>query len=170
MSVTVKLKYLRIAPRKVRAVTDLIKGKRVEEAQTILEFLVKKPAVPLLKLLKSAIATAKNDFHLLDESNLYISKILVNEGPKLKRWRPASRGRVLPVMKRTSHIVLTLDQIKKTKREEIKNKKREVLETANKTNKKIKVKRDKLKVKLEKEIRMPERKIGLKKIFRRKSI
>ena len=115
MEVTAKLRYLRIAPRKVREVTDLIRGKKVDEAQTLLEFLVRKPAKPVLKLLKGVTASARHDFQL-DQSNLYVSKILVDEGPKLKRWRPVSRGRTAPIMKRTSHITIVLAPIGKEKR------------------------------------------------------
>jgi len=81
MKVTVKLRYLRISARKVRLVADLIRGKKTEEAQTILRFTIKKAARPLLKLLKSALASATNNFRM-EESNLYVSKILVDEGPK----------------------------------------------------------------------------------------
>lgn len=109
---TAKLRYLRIAPRKVRLVADLIRGKSVEEAQTILNFTVKRAAQPLLKLLKSAIANAKNNFQL-EEANLYISKILVDEGPKYKRWMPRARGRASLIQKKTSHITLILDEINK---------------------------------------------------------
>jgi len=80
MSVIAKLKYLRIAPRKVRLVANLILGKSTKEAQSILDFTVKKAAQPLLKLLKSALSNAKHNFQLLDESNLYISKIIVKDG------------------------------------------------------------------------------------------
>ncbi|MDI6591661.1 MAG: 50S ribosomal protein L22 [Patescibacteria group bacterium] len=112
MLITAKLRYLRIAPRKVRLVADLIRGKKVEEAQNILNFTVKRAAKPLLKLLKSAIANAKNNFQL-EESNLYISKILVDEGPKYKRWRARARGRADQIQKKTSHLTLVLDEITK---------------------------------------------------------
>ncbi|PIW91361.1 MAG: 50S ribosomal protein L22, partial [Candidatus Nealsonbacteria bacterium CG_4_8_14_3_um_filter_37_36] len=105
VSVTAKLRYLRITPRKVRQVSDLIRGKTVEEAQTILRYTVKKAAQPLLKLLKSAVASAKNNFQL-EELNLYISKILVDEGPKLKRWRARARGRADEIQKKTSHVTI----------------------------------------------------------------
>jgi large subunit ribosomal protein L22 len=82
--VKARLRYLRIAPRKVRLVADLIRGKSVEEAERILNFTRKKAALPLLKLLKSAIANAKHNFNL-DEKNLYISKITVDEGPKMEK-------------------------------------------------------------------------------------
>ncbi len=115
MTVTAKLKDLRIAPRKVRLVADLIRGKSVEEAQNILSFAVKKATGPFLKLLKSAIASAKNNFQL-EESNLYISKILVDEGRKYKRWRPRARGRADEIQKKTSHITLFLEETSKESR------------------------------------------------------
>jgi large subunit ribosomal protein L22 len=107
MQVTAKLNNLRTSPRKVRQVIDLIRGKKVAEAQSILSFTSNKPAKHVLKLLNSAIATAKHDFHL-SESNLFISKITVDEGTKLKRWHPMSRGRAYPITKRSSHITLVL--------------------------------------------------------------
>ncbi len=112
MPVTAKLRYLRIAPRKVRLVADLIRGKSVDEAQTILNFTFKKTSLPLFKLLKSAIASAKNDFKL-EELNLFISKITVDEGPKYKRWRARSRGQAAEIQKKTSHVTLFLDEIQK---------------------------------------------------------
>ncbi|MCK4781983.1 50S ribosomal protein L22 [Candidatus Parcubacteria bacterium] len=124
MSITVKLKHLRIAPRKVRLVADLIRGKKIDEAQAILNFTVKKAVISLLKLLNSAVVSAKNDFQL-DELNLYISKITVDEGPKLKRWRPRSRGQTAPIQKKTSHITLVLDEIEKGKKKKIVKKKTE---------------------------------------------
>ena len=109
MVVTSKLRYLRIAPRKVRLVADLVRGKSTDEAQTILNFTIKKAANPVLKLLKSAIASARNTFHL-EEHNLYVSKITVDEGPKYKRWRPRARGQAGQIQKKTSHITLILDE------------------------------------------------------------
>jgi len=118
MVVTVKLKYLRIAPRKVRLVADLIRGKSADEAEDILEWTRKKAAKPLKKLLKSATAAAEHNFQK-ERSNLYISKITVDEGPTLKRSRFRGFGRIFPIMKRTSHVTLVLDEIepeKKTKK------------------------------------------------------
>jgi len=111
MAVIAKLRYLRIAPRKVRLVADLIRGKSVEEAQNILNFVPKRAAEPLFKLLKQGISNAKNNFQL-EEKNLYISKITVDEGPKSKRVFPRSRGRAEEIQKKTSHITLILDEIK----------------------------------------------------------
>jgi len=110
MAVTAKLNYLRIAPRKVRLVADMIRKKKIEEAQNILNFTIKKAAKPLLKLLKTAVADAHHNFQL-DPDNLYISKITVDEGPKLKRWRPRSRGMAREIQKKTSHLTLVLDEI-----------------------------------------------------------
>jgi len=165
MSITVKLKHLRIAPRKVRLVADLIRGKTVEQAQTILNFTVKKPTTTLLKLLNSAAANAKHDFQL-DELNLYISKITVDEGPKLKRWRPRSRGQTAAIQKKTSHITLVLNEIEKGKKKKIKKKKTEELkkEIVKEEKKKVKPK-----VKFQKEIKKPKIKKGLKRVFRRKA-
>jgi len=107
MQLAVKLNNIRISPRKVRQVVDLVRGKKALDAQAMLSFTVNKPAGHVLKLLNSAIASAKKDLHL-DENNLVISKISVEEGVKLKRWHPMSRGRAYPIIKRSSHIYLTL--------------------------------------------------------------
>ena len=107
MQIKVRLNNLRTAPRKVRLVVDLVRGKRVAEAQSILLFTLNKSARPVLKLLNSAVASAKHDLHL-EESNLFISEITVDEGVKLKRWHPMSRGRAYPIIKRSSHIALIL--------------------------------------------------------------
>jgi len=115
MAVTAKLKYLRIPPRKVRLVTDLIRGKSVEGAQAILDFTVKKAAKPLNKLLNQAVANAKNNLHL-DPANLYISKITVDGGPQYKRWMPRARGQASEIQKRTSHITIILDFTRKPKK------------------------------------------------------
>jgi large subunit ribosomal protein L22 len=109
MQTTAKLNYLRIAPRKVRLVANLIRKKKVEEAQNILNFTVKKAAKPLLKLLNSAVANARNNLQL-DPSNLYISKITIDEGPKYKRWMPRARGRATEIQKKTSHVTLILEE------------------------------------------------------------
>ncbi|MEK7664785.1 MAG: 50S ribosomal protein L22 [Patescibacteria group bacterium] len=110
MEIKAKLNNLRTAPRKVRQVIDLVRGKKAVEAKSILLFTTNKSARNVLKLLESAIASAKHNFSL-SESNLYISKIIANEGPKLKRSHPMSRGRAYPIEKRTSHITLVLSEI-----------------------------------------------------------
>lgn len=122
MQVKAKLNYLRTAPRKVRLVCDIIRGKSVEEAKSILQFGVKKSTLPLEKLLDSAVANANNNFDLKEE-NLKISEIKVDEGPKLKRWRPRSRGRAMQIQKKTSHVTIVLAEIKPKK--DTKSKKQE---------------------------------------------
>jgi len=164
MPVTAKLNYLRIAPRKVRLVADLIRGKSVEEAQTILNFLTKKAAGPMLKLLKQAAANAKNNFQL-DESNLYISKILVDEGPKYKRWIARARGRADEIQKKTSHLTILLDEITKKPK---KIKKMKKIKEIKKPEEKI-PKPEKPKFRPEIEVPRPKIERGIRRIFRRKA-
>lgn len=111
MDIKVTLSNLRVAPRKARLVVDLVRNKNVQDARNLLHFTVNKTASPVLKLLNSAVASATHDLKL-DETNLYISKITVDEGPKMKRSFPMSRGRAYPIMKRTSHIALTVSELK----------------------------------------------------------
>ena len=114
MKTVAKFRYLRIAPRKVRLVADQIRGKRVEDAQTILRFVIKRAAHPMLKTLNSALAAAKEQFDV-EEADLYIAKVTVDEGPKLKRYRARARGVAGKIQKKTSHISITLEEIKKGK-------------------------------------------------------
>lgn len=109
MNVIAHLRYLRIAPRKVRVVTDLLPGLDVVKARAILESLPKHAAGPLGKLLNSAVANAEHNFEL-DGENLYIWKVLVNEGPKLKRFLPRARGMTSPIEKKSSHITMILEE------------------------------------------------------------
>jgi len=145
MEVTARLSNLRIAPRKTRLAADLIRGKDVLKAQAILSFTVSKPGKAILKLLNSAVASAKHN-HQLDEKKLFVSKITVDEGPKLKRWHPMSRGRAYPIMKRTSHIVLVLSEkngIEKTTVKQENNNSISKSETKNKKEKTKKVSKPK---------------------------
>lgn len=100
-----QLNNLRLAPRKVRAVSNLLKGKNILDAIAQLEAIVKRPGLPVMKLLKSAIANAENNHNMVKE-NLYIKSIRVDEGVKLKRFKPKGFGRVSPIEKKTSHIEL----------------------------------------------------------------
>lgn len=111
MEIVVKLNNLRMASRKVRLVADLIRGKQAAKALAVLNFSPQRPARILAKLLKSALANAKNNSHL-DENNLYVAKVLVDDGAKLKRWRPRSRGRAFPIQKKTCHITIVLKSLK----------------------------------------------------------
>lgn len=109
MEIVAKLNYLRISPRKTRLVVDLLRGMEVERAKTQLAFSTKRVSVPILKLLNSAIANAKNNFSKSGEG-LYIKKIYVDQGPTYKRFRPRARGVVGRINKRTSHISIILDE------------------------------------------------------------
>lgn len=147
MQVKVTLSNLRTAPRKARLVVDLVRGKRVDVARNLLEFAVKRSSEPILKLLNSAVASATNDLKL-KESNLYISKITVDEGPKLKRSHPMSRGRAYPILKRTSHINLIVSELpvleeKKEKAPEVSETKEVKSVKKEKTTKKVKAKNTK---------------------------
>lgn len=167
MIVIAKLKHLRIAPRKVRLVADLIRGRGAEEAQTILNFVIKKSSLPLTKLLKTAIANAKNNFQL-ESANLFISKITVDEGPKYKRWRPRARGQAYEIQKKTSHITIVLDEIKKTVKK-TKKIKGEVAQKEKIEKEEAIIKPEKPKFKPKIEEQKPATEKGLRKIFRRKS-
>ena len=105
-----KLNNYRASPRKTRIVASLIKGKKAQDAIAQLDFLAKKSASPIAKLLKSAISNAKNDFKTADEKNLTVKTITVNSGPVLKRSRPRSRGMANQILKRTSNITVVLSE------------------------------------------------------------
>jgi len=98
-------KYVRISPQKVSLVIDLIRGKRIEEAETVLKFTEKKAAQIIGKLLKSAVANAAQNPNM-DESVLYVKEAYVGPGPTLKRWRSRAQGRVAPIRKKTSNITV----------------------------------------------------------------
>jgi len=102
-----QLNYLHIAPRKVRLVTGLIRGIDVKKAEVELTHLPKRSASPILKLLKSAVANAKQNLGL-DAKELYVKEVRVNQGPVLKRFRPRAFGRAAMIRKRTSHVLLVL--------------------------------------------------------------
>lgn len=108
MEATAKATYIRIAPRKVKIVLDLIRNKPTDEAMAILKHTPKAACEPLEKLLKSAIANAENKN--MDVTRLYISECSVDQGPTLKRIRPRARGSANRVNKKTSHINLVLKE------------------------------------------------------------
>lgn len=109
MQTLTKLNNLRVAPRKIRSVTNLLKGKDASKALEQLEFFVKRPSPHVIKLLKSALSNAENNFQMVKD-NLYIKNILVNEGVKLRRFEPKGFGRVSPIQKKTSSIIVVLDE------------------------------------------------------------
>lgn len=96
-------KYVRISPLKVGFICTEIRGKRVDEALSILKFTPKRGAGVLEKVLKSAIANAENNFNM-DRDNLYVSEAWANDAPHMKRWRPKAKGMAYPIIKRSSHI------------------------------------------------------------------
>jgi large subunit ribosomal protein L22 len=106
---TAKLKYIRVSPRKVRLVTNLVKGKKVSDALSTLAFTRKKSSKIVSDLLKSAAANAEHTKNM-DPDNLYISSICVDAGPTLKRFQPRAMGRATKILKRTSHITVVLKE------------------------------------------------------------
>jgi large subunit ribosomal protein L22 len=111
MEIKVKLKFIRMSSKKLRLVVNLVRGAQVEAALNQLRFANKKAAEPVAKLLKSAIATATNDFEL-DKNNLFIKEIRVDEGGMLKRWTPKAHGSATPIRRRLSHVYITLGELK----------------------------------------------------------
>ncbi len=110
MEVKASAKNIRISPRKVRLIVDLIRGAKTIDALNQLAFMNKKAKTVVEKLIKSAIANAMNTYDL-SEDNLFIREIRVDEGATMKRWMPRARGRATPIRKRTSHIKLVLAEI-----------------------------------------------------------
>ncbi len=121
MVIQASARYIRISPRKVRLVVSLLRGLKVKPALDQLKFVGKLSALPVTKVLKSAVANAVHNFDLR-EDNLYIKEIRVDGGPVLKRWLPRAHGRATPLNKRMSHIMITLGEVedsgKKTGRKE----------------------------------------------------
>lgn len=168
-NVTAKLSYLRLAPRKVRAVADLIRGLALRDAEAQLLISPRRASRPLLKLLRSAEANAKNN-RKLDTEKLYVKEIRVDQGSKFKRWTPRARGSVSLIEKKTSHVTLvlavsdkikpspfTIERKKKVKKEEKPKSKKPEKEAKKEEPKKTEPK--------------PARPEGFfKKVFRRKSI
>ncbi len=109
MEIKASIKYLKIAPRKVRAVADLIKGMSLEGAEAQLKHLKRRSSDPLLKLLKSAAANATHNFQI-DPAKLYIKNITVNQGPMLKRMFPRARGSANVIRHRLSHVDIILEE------------------------------------------------------------
>ncbi len=104
---TARTRFVRISPRKARAVIDLIRGKPVREATAILMNTPRRGAEIITKVLNSAVANAVNNLDL-DEEELYVSSCFVDQGATMKRWRPRARGMASPIRKRTSHITITV--------------------------------------------------------------
>ena len=109
MEVRATSRYIRTSPRKLRPIVDVVRGKKVDEALTILRFLPSPLARTVAKVVKSAAANAENNFEMMP-SELKIVKIFVDEGRSMKRYRAGPRGRVKPILKRTSHITVVVKE------------------------------------------------------------
>lgn len=109
LSAKATAKTVRTSPRKARIVIDLIRGKNVAEAISILKFTPNKAAGLIEKVLMSAIANAENNYDL-DVEKLVVSEAFVNEGPTMKRFRPRAKGSASPINKRTSHITVVVTE------------------------------------------------------------
>lgn len=107
MEARAHLRYVRISPRKVKIVCDLIRGKSIPQATAILLTTPKAASEPLLKLMKSAAANAENN-HSMDPERLYVSEVFANPGPIIKRIMPRAQGRAYRINKRTSHVTLVV--------------------------------------------------------------
>ena len=103
------LKFARISSRKVKIVADLLRGKNIDEALAIVKFTPKAASEIVEKLLKSAMANAENN-HNMEHRKLYVAEIYANQGPTLKRIRPAAKGSAVRIRKRTSHITIVLKE------------------------------------------------------------
>ena len=109
METKAQAKYIRIAPRKVQVIIPAIKGRKVEEAISILQFMPRKGARILQKVLHSAVANAEQN--KVDIDTLVVKTVLVDGGPTLKRFMPRAMGRANPILKRTSHITVFLEEV-----------------------------------------------------------
>jgi large subunit ribosomal protein L22 len=166
-----KLNYLRMAPRKTRLVANMIKGLSANEAEAQLLLHSKKAGEPILKLLRSAIANAKQKNIQLE--NLFVKEIRVDQGPMLKRFMPRAQGRATPIQKKTSHITLILAESEKAKVSRFKIVKQERIKksVAEKIKKeKFESKEKSKEEEVIKEVRPVEKSGFARRIFSRKSI
>ena len=110
MAHTAKHKFCRIAPRKARLVMDLIRGRQVDDALSVLSFEKKRAAVYVAKVIKSAVANYQEQETAPGQNPLVITEARVDGGPIIKRFQPKDRGKAHPIMKRTSHLVVSVDE------------------------------------------------------------
>ena|SRR3989338_4224487 len=169
-----QLKFLHIAPRKVRFVADLLRGRAVNEAEAQLMLHPRRAAKPLLKLLRSAVANAKQK--KMDGTKLVVSEIRVDQGPMLKRFLPRARGMATPIQKKMSNITLVLTE-KPTVTSRfsivIKKKSKSIPRASGDARRAGKVKKAKEKPAgaPEESVKVPKEQKGFwKKMFRRKSV
>jgi len=139
-----QLNHLRMTPQKVRLVAGLVRGLDVTKALEQLQFSSKQAALPVKKLIESAVANAKHN-HNIKEETLKIETIFVNEGSVLKRWMPRAMGRATPLRKKSSHITVVLsgeaDEVKQAPKKEVKAVKTEKEAVVEKVEKKKTVKK-----------------------------
>jgi large subunit ribosomal protein L22 len=121
MEAKASLRYLRITPRKVRQVADLIRGKKVDAALAQLLYVEKRAAEPLAKLLRSAVANADlASKGSIDVDRLRVKSLMVDQGPSLRRYMPRAMGRAFKILKKTSHIALTVSDEAPPKKKRVK--------------------------------------------------
>lgn len=108
MEARAKRKFIRSSPRKMRIVADVVRGKKVQEALTTLQFLPQKAARPIYLTLQSAVANLIDQNDRVDDDALVVTAITVDAAPMIKRFRPVSRGRAHPILKRSSHLTVTV--------------------------------------------------------------
>lgn len=109
-------KYLVMSPRKLRLVADMVRGKKANEVLELLPLVNKRAAVPIAKVIKSAVANARQKG--VNSENLVIIKIEVNEGPRLKRFRPVSRGQAHGYVKSMSHVRVVVGSVDKSEKKQ----------------------------------------------------
>ncbi len=112
MKVSAIAKDVGVPPRKVKLIVDMVRGKQVDEALTVLRFLPTPAARAVAKVIKSAVANAENNYEMTP-TDLRIIDIFANEGRILKRYRPQGRGRVNPILKRSTHIMVSVSEEEK---------------------------------------------------------
>ncbi len=110
MAYTAKHNFARIAPRKARLVMDLIRGRSVDDALSMLQFSKKRSAVYIAKVIKSAVANYQEQETAPGQNPLVVSEARVDAGPIIKRFQPKDRGKAYPIMKRTSHLIVSVDE------------------------------------------------------------
>ena len=166
MEIKASAKHIKMSPRKVRLVVDVARGKTVDEALNQLKFVKKLAVKSVIKLINSAVASAKHNFEI-ERDNLKIAEIRVDEGTTLHRWKPRAFGKASPIRKRASHISLVLSEIKETGVKEAKKQKVEApikFDDKLKKEEGIKIKKDGKKVEDEKKAR-EEKEEPVKKII-----
>jgi large subunit ribosomal protein L22 len=115
MKARAEAKYIRISPRKVRLVANLVRGMHIEEARNQLRFSLKSAAEPVLKVINSAVANAEHNLKA-DTKDFHVLEIYVNDGPTIKRFKPRAHGRAFAIRKRMSHIGVTVGPLEATQK------------------------------------------------------